>query len=209
MAPPVAGRARGGQGGLAETGSLVPVTFGEQEIADRGGNPDGVRKPFVGCGVACTGVQVGALGPQPGDRLFLRAQFRSPGRRGAWQRRAGDEGAPGDVLAGGHGRMQVVVQQPADRGLVVRGVGGGARPGVFAEQVVQAVPAAGRFRDQVVVIQLVETPAGDLQVGVVHGRGGVGVDIGAGVQAEPGNRRAAGGRSDPRSRRRTWCPGRG
>ena len=49
----------------------------------------------------------------------------------------------------------------------------------------QAVPAAGRFADQVVVIQLVETPAGDLQVGVVHGRGGVGVDIGAGVQAEP------------------------
>ena len=88
--------------------------------------------------------------------------------------------------AGGHGGVQVVVQQPVDRGLLIRGVvGGGASPGVFAEQVVQAVPAAGRLADQVVVIQLAEAPPGGLQVGVVQGRGGVGVDVGAGVQAEP------------------------
>ena len=49
----------------------------------------------------------------------------------------------------------------------------------------ETVPAAGRLADQVVVIQLAEAPPGGLQVGVVQGRGGVGVDIGAGVQAEP------------------------
>ena len=37
------------------------------------------------------------------------------------------------MLAGGHGGVQVVVQQPVDRGLLIRGVvvGGGASPGVF------------------------------------------------------------------------------
>ena len=49
----------------------------------------------------------------------------------------------------------------------------------------EAIPAAGRLADQVVVIQLAEAPPGGLQVGVVQGRGGVGVDVGAGVQAEP------------------------
>ena len=182
----VADRARSGQGGLAESDSLVPVALGVQEAAHRNGNPDGVHKMPVGCGVAGTGVQVGAFGSQPGDRLFLRAQFRGPGRRRARRRRAGDGGAPGDVPAGGHGGVQVVVQQPADRGLLIRGaVAGGASPGVFAEQVVQAVPAAGRLADQVLVIQLAEAPPGGLQVGAVQGRGGVGVDVGAGVQAEP------------------------
>ena len=96
------------------------------------------------------------------------------------------EVTPGDVPAGGHGGVQVVVQQPTDRGLVVRGgVSGGESPGVFAEQVVQAVPAAGRLADQVLVIQFAQAPLGGWQVGAVQGRGGVGVDLGAGVQAEP------------------------
>ena len=90
------------------------------------------------------------------------------------------------MAAGGHGGVQVVIQQPAERGLLIRrAVGGGESPGVFAEQVVEAVPAAGGFADQVMVIQLAKTPPGGPQVGVVQGRGGVGVDIGTGVQSEP------------------------
>ena len=90
------------------------------------------------------------------------------------------------MLAGGHGGVQVVVQQSADRGLLICGVvGGGASPGVFAEQVVETVPAAAGFADQVVVIQLAQTLPGGMQVGVVQAGSGVGVDFGAGVQAEP------------------------
>ena len=185
LALPVADRARSGQGGLAESDSLVPVALDVQEVAHRNGNPDGVHKTPVGCGVVDTGVQVGAFGAQPGDRLFFRAQFWGPGRRSARRRRAGDGGTPGDVPAGGHGGVQVVVQQPVDRGLLFRGVvGGGKSPGMLAEQVVEAVPAAGRFADQVLVVQLAEAPPGGMQVGAVQGRGGVGVDLGAGVQAE-------------------------
>jgi len=43
--------------------------------------------------------------------------------------------------------VHVVVQQPVDRGLLILGaVVGGASPGMFAEQVVQAVPAAGMLK---------------------------------------------------------------
>ena len=115
------------------------------------------------------------------------SSVRSSGaqRRMARRRRAGDGGAPGDVPAGGHGGVQVVVQQPVDRGLVFGGtVGGGQARACSRMQVVQAVPAAGRFADQVVVVQLAEVLPGGVQVGAVQGRGGVGVDVGARVQAE-------------------------
>ena len=168
LALPVTSRARSGEGGPAETGNLVPAALDVQEAAHRNGNPDGMHKTPVGCGVAGTGVQVGALGLQPGDRLVLRADFRGPGRRRARRRRVGDGGAPGGMPAGGHGGVKVVVQQSADRGQVVCGaVVGGASPGVFAEQVVETVPAAGRLADQVVVIQLAEAPPGGPQAGVI------------------------------------------
>jgi len=38
---------------------------------------------------------------------------------------------------------------------------------MFAEQVVEPVPAAGRLADQVLVIQLAETAPGGSQAGVV------------------------------------------
>jgi len=56
---------------------------------------------------------------------------------------------------------------------------------MFAQQVVEAIPAVGMLADQVLVIQLAETPPGGSQACAVQGRGGVGVDIGTGVQAEP------------------------
>ena len=63
------------------------------------------------------------------------------------------EGRQGDVLAGGHGGVQVVVQQPVDRGLIVCGtIVGGAGAGIFAEQVMEAIPAEGRLAYQVLVI---------------------------------------------------------
>ena len=67
----------------------------------------------------------------------------------------------GDVLAGGQGGVQVVVQQPAGRGVRVRRVvGGGQGAGVLAEQVVQLVAAGGGLGDQVLVIQLIEAASG-------------------------------------------------
>ena len=56
---------------------------------------------------------------------------------------------------------------------------------MFADQVVQPVAATGGFGDQVLVIQAVEVAAGLRQAGAVEGGGGIGVDVGAGVQAEP------------------------
>ena len=185
LAGTVPGSARGGQGGLAEGDGLVPVALVMQEVADREQNTYAVRNAPVGGGVIDAGVQVGAFGSQPRDRLFARAQFRWPVWLGARRWRAAEGGTPGGVSAGGHGGVQIVVQQPVDRGLPVRGVvAGGKSPGMLAEQVVQAVSAAGRLADQVLVMQLAQASPGSWQVGVVQDRGGVDVDLGAGMQAQ-------------------------
>ena len=46
---------------------------------------------------------------------------------------------------------------------------------MLAEQVVEAVPAASRLADQVLVMQLAQAPPGGVQVDAVQGRGGIGV----------------------------------
>ena len=78
LAGPVSGAFCCGQSGLVEGGGLVPVTADEQQIADGGGNLDGVQRPSVRGGVAGGGVQVGPLGFQPGGCLLMGAQA------GAW-----------------------------------------------------------------------------------------------------------------------------
>ena len=79
----------------------------------------------------------------------------------------------------------VVVQQPAQpRRRLGGGVGGGQGPGVLADQVVQPVPAAGGLGDQVLVVQGLQAAAGGAQIGLVQRGGGIGVDVGAGVQAQ-------------------------
>jgi len=88
--------------------------------------------------------------------------------------------------AGGHGGVQIVVQQPADRSLLIRGViVSSESSGMLAEQVMKAVPATGRLADQVLVLQFAQAPPDGWQAGAVQGRGGAGVDLGARVQAEP------------------------
>ena len=47
------------------------------------------------------------------------------------------------------------------------------------------VTAGGGLADQVVVIEGVQLPPGGGQAGAIQGGGGVGADVGAGVQAEP------------------------
>ena len=83
--------------------------------------------------------------------------------------------------------MLVVIQQPGG-GLVpvtVRVEAAGQGAGVLADQVVHPVPALGRLGEQVLVIQRLQAAAGGGQAGAVQGGGGVGVDVGAGMQPEP------------------------
>jgi hypothetical protein len=59
--------------------------------------------------------------------------------------------------AGGQGGVQVVIQHPPSRGdAVCLVVSGSQGAGMFAEQIVQLVPAEGGLADQVLVIQLIE-----------------------------------------------------
>ena len=100
---------------------------------------------------------------------------------GAGRALAGDEGV------GAGGGVLVVIQQPGG-GLVpvtvrVNALGQGA--GVLADQVVQPVPAPRQLGEQVLVVQGLQAAAGGRQAGAVQGGGGVGVDVGAGVQPEP------------------------
>ena len=58
------------------------------------------------------------------------------------------------MLGGGARGVQVVVQDPVDRALIVgAAVGGCEGSGVFTEQIMQPVAAGGRFGDQVLVVQ--------------------------------------------------------
>lgn len=52
--------------------------------------------------------------------------------------------------------MQVVVQQPADRGVRFRYSVSGEGAGVLAEQVVQLVAAGRRLADQMLVIEFTQ-----------------------------------------------------
>src|SRR5690348_5515419 len=56
---------------------------------------------------------------------------------------------------------------------------------MLAEQVVQLVAAGYGLGGQVLVVKLLEMPAGGAQGDAVEGGGGVGVDAGARDQAEP------------------------
>ena len=56
---------------------------------------------------------------------------------------------------------------------------------MFADQVVQPVPALGRLSNQVLVVQGLQATAGSGKTGAVQGRGGVAVDVGAWVQPQP------------------------
>ena len=82
--------------------------------------------------------------------------------------------------------MQVIVQQPADRGIGFGWiVGGGQRAGVLAEQVVQLVAAGCGLGEQMLIVEACQVAARLIQAGFAERGGGVGVDARAGDQAEP------------------------
>src|SRR5229473_7483530 len=90
------------------------------------------------------------------------------------------------MFAGGPGGVQVVIQQTAGGGFAGGGVvGGGQGAGVLAEQVMQPVAAAGGLGDQVLAVQALKAAAGSGEGRVIERSGGAGIDIGAGVQAQP------------------------
>ena len=103
---------------------------------------------------------------------------------------AGAAAAPGlagqQILSAGGGVL-VVIQQPSG-GLfpVIEGVqAAGQGAGVLADQVVHPVPARGGLGEQVLLVQPLQAAASRGQAGAVQGRGGIRVDVGAGVQPEP------------------------
>ena len=98
-----------------EGSELIPVTAGGQELADRGGDGDGIQGPCLPGGVIRGRVQVRPLGFQPGGRRPQGGQVGGMSRQPTGRRAAlrADPGA--EVAAGGQGGVQVVVQQPGGR----------------------------------------------------------------------------------------------
>ena len=138
--------------------------------------------------VVQAGEQAGALGPPPAEALVPAAQGGNRGRYEAGRR--GGASLAGQDGAGEGSGVLVVIEQPGS-GLVpvttgVHAAGQGA--GVLADQVVHPVPAAPAG-NQVLVIQGLQAAARGAHAGAVQGGGGVGVDVGAGVQPEPPNSR--------------------
>ena len=83
-----------------EGGGQIPVTAGGQEPADRDGYRDGMPGMPAGGGVVRGGVQIGALGFQPGDRLPEGGKVRDLRRRAA-RRLLAERSGPGvEVPAG-------------------------------------------------------------------------------------------------------------
>src|SRR5690349_10736463 len=111
---------------------------------------------------------------------WRRAAWRAAGRRRARDIRPGRE-----VPARGPGGMQVVIQQPG-RGGVPGGrvISDSQGPGVLTEQVMEPVPAGGGLSDQVLIVEGLQASASRIEGGVIEGGGGVGVDVGAGMQAQ-------------------------
>ena len=186
LAGPVACLTRRGEGDQVEGRGLIPVTVRAQEVACRSGYGDGILVPSGGGGVVCGGVQVRPLGLQPDRRLLRCGQRGCMGWRLPGRRPVPGGGPSGEVvLGGGHRGVQVVVQQPPRSGTGVGRVAGRCQgAGVLAEQVVQQVAAGCWLGDQVLVIQVFQAAARLVQADVVEGGGGVGVEAGAGDQAQ-------------------------
>jgi hypothetical protein len=181
----VTGLARRGQGGLVESGSLVPVALGVQEVSHGGRDGHGMLGAPAGRGIAGGRVQVGAFDLQPGGCLPGRGQLRHVVWLPAGRHRRDGGHLTGDVLAGGQRGVQVVVEQSADRFVRSGGVvGGGESLGVLAEQVVEFKVAGCEPGDQVLVIQALQAAAGSIHGRAVEGGGGTSVEAGAWDQAE-------------------------
>jgi hypothetical protein len=185
LSPGLAGRRPGvcGRGSLRRGHGLLPAAPNLEEVRNGGGDQRGVQEQFVGR-KAGGRVHAGALGLWPGGRLpGPRRGARVPvtgrvanGRQWgtSWRCRlvAGRQRCSGSSPAAGR-------WQPHRRPVF----GCGQRPDALAKQVTQAVAAAGGLRDQMLVMRSLQVAAGGGQAGARQRRGGVGVDIGARLQA--------------------------
>jgi hypothetical protein len=156
------------------------------EVAEQGSSePAGVARPAVLGGVHDDGDQGCPFGIEPASRL-----------RGTGQRRNG-AGRPGDAGAavrlgrvqGVHrdgGGIQVVVEQAGQRDppFLLRVKAAGQFAAVGAQQIMQAVAARPGGLDQVRAVQLAKPAPGLRQAGPGERCGGVGVEVGPGVQAQ-------------------------
>jgi hypothetical protein len=182
---PLASVPGGGESSLVKRACLVPVALTGHEAVHGGRDGGRVVMPVAEGRVVGCAVEVKAFGLHPGDRLFPRRQ-----NWGTCWWCAEDGGhssgrAPGQVTVGGTSGMQVVIQEPDHSGVTLGGrVGPGHGSGVLPDEVVEGVAAPGGLVGQVEAEQVIEQPAGSGQAGVIQGGRGVGVDVGAGVQAE-------------------------
>ena len=137
-----------------------PAAAPVEERAGRPGDLPGVSVKAVGLGVADQRPQHRDLGVEPGHGLVL---IRHVGgqhavlRRGEPQRRT----ERAEPLRGRHGRVQVVVEHPVDRGAAVRlrVLPLGLIDGVEAKQVVEREPAGQVLGDHMRPGQLTERGA--------------------------------------------------
>jgi hypothetical protein len=191
LAEPVAEMPGGLDRGCVPGDGLGPRAIAPQQPGESGGQSGSPGMLAGLCGVVQAGEQVGALGPGPGQRLLLAGQDGNRGRDRAVRRGGSGAGLAGDEEAGAGGGDLVVIQQPGG-GIVpvtvwIKAIGQGA--GVLADQVVQPVPALGWLGNQVLVVQGLQAAAGGRKIGAVQGGGGVGVDVGTGVQPSRRNSR--------------------
>jgi hypothetical protein len=90
------------------------------------------------------------------------------------------------MAACGFGRVLIVVKQlvysPA---ACIDGITGGKGLRVRAYQIVHAVASGERFLDEVIGIQGIQLSSGRSQGDLIQNGGSIGIEVGAGVQAEP------------------------
>jgi hypothetical protein len=144
-----------------------------------------MQGPSAQACVVRSGMQIRALGFQPVGRLPVGGHVGDAGWEVAGRHTAPGDTSGGSLKVGGQGGVQVVVQEPPDRGVAAdRVVGGGEGLGVFAEQVVQTVAARCGLGEQMLVIQLIKQTASCAQACIVERGGGVCIEAGARDQAE-------------------------
>ena len=163
-------------------GAVVP-----QEPGEAGGQGDDPGVLAGAGGVVQAGEQAGPLGAGPGQRLLPVGQAGNRGRDRAVRGGRGGAGLAGDEGVGAGGGVLVVIQQPG--GGLSRSRSGSrrsarARACSRIRSCIRYRPRAGSV-EQVLVVQGLQAAAGSGQVGAVQGGGGVGVDVGAGVQPQP------------------------
>ena len=120
-------------------------------------------------GMVETREEVRSLGPSPRQGLLTVGQSGNRGGNGLGRRGGDGADVTGEERVGDSRSVLVIVKQPGE-GLIavtnrVKALGEGT--GMLAEQIVQPVPAMGRFGEQVVVIQGLQAAPGDRQVDAV------------------------------------------